>query len=342
MLRSMFSLAMAESIAAVWLAWPQISTPRLPTRFSDPPNKIASRNRENTPVQKPLPTRFSDTWNEDTLDIVVLGESSACGAPYDEWLSVGQIVAWQLQEAIPKRRFRVENLARLGTRLDIVHNLMSGLERRPDLVILYAGHNEFDTRFYWGRTPRHYADETPFPRVRLERSAWKYSPLCRLIQQTIGIFRISLQPQRDVPRPLVDVPVYTAAEKAERLHDFRTRLEAMTAYCDRLGALVVLVPPPANDANFEPNRSFLLPQTTRAERRSLPARSRPRGKPGRPTPSRGSPPIVRCSHASLGSPRLTTGWPACLRRAASGILRTSTTWRRAIATASRYAAPPTF
>jgi hypothetical protein len=262
----MFSLAMAESIAAVWLAWTQVSTPWLPTRFPDPPTKTADGNGENTRVQKSLPTRFSDTSNDDTLDIVVLGESSACGAPYHDWLSVGQIVAWKLREAIPHRQFRVEYVARLGINLEMVHNLMSGLERRPDLVILYAGHNEFDTRYNLSRTPLHYADETPPARVTLERSARGHSPLCRLIQQTIETYQISLPPPRHVTRPLVDVPAYTAAEYAERLHDFRTRLEAMTAYCERLGALVVLVPPPANDANFEPNRSFLPPQTTRAER----------------------------------------------------------------------------
>ncbi len=43
----------------------------------------------------------------------------------------------------------------------------------------------------------------------------------------------------------------------------------MTAYCERVGALVVLVIPPGNDADFEPNRSFLSPQTPRAEREAF-------------------------------------------------------------------------
>ncbi len=260
------SLAMAETIAAEWLAWRQAATPRLPTRFPDPPTTTADGNGANPGGPHPLPSRFADPSDDDALDIVVLGESSACGAPYNEWLSVGEIVAWKLQEAIPRRRFRVESLARLGIRLEMAHNLLSGLERRPDLVILYAGHNEFDSRYNWKRSPLHYADETPPARVTVERSAGDYSPLCRLIQQTIEIYRIAQPPPRDAIRPLVDVPVYTAAEYAERLHEFRTRLETITAYCEGLGALMVLVPPPANDAHFEPNRSFLPPQTTRAER----------------------------------------------------------------------------
>jgi hypothetical protein len=260
-------LAMAESIAAAWLAWTQVSTPRLPTRFPDPPTRTADGNRENTHVLEPLSDRLSDAPDDQTLNIVVLGESSACGAPYHEWLSVGQIVAWKLREAIPHRQFRVELLAHPGIRLDMVHNLLAGLEHRPDLAILYAGHNEFDARYDCTRAPLYYADdETPAARVSVERAALVHSPVCQLIRQIIGNYRVSIPPRRDVIRPLVDVPVYTAAEYAERLHDFRTRLEAITAYCERLGALVVLVPPPANDAHFEPNRSFLLPQTTRAER----------------------------------------------------------------------------
>jgi lysophospholipase L1-like esterase len=262
----MFSLIAAEGIAAGWLAWTQVSTPRLPTRFPDAPADGAAGLAENTDDHAPLPTRFADIAGDEPLDIVVLGESSACGYPYHDWLSMGHIVAWKLREAIPNRRFRLEVLARLGSRLDMVDDMMSGLERRPDLVILYVGHNEFDSRYNWNRTPLHYDDQTLPARVELERSAYEYSPLARLIQQTIGIYRVSEPPSSRVTRPFVDVPAYTPAEYAERLYDFRTRLEAITAYCERLGALVVLVPPPGNDADFEPNRSSLPLQTTRAER----------------------------------------------------------------------------
>jgi hypothetical protein len=87
-----------------------------------------------------------------------------------------------------------------------------------------------------------------------------------LIQQNIRKLRVELPPLRVVTRKLVDVPVYTAAEYAERLAEFRARTEAIAAYCERVGAQAVLVIPPCNDADFEPNRSFLPPRTTQAER----------------------------------------------------------------------------
>jgi lysophospholipase L1-like esterase len=235
------SLAMAEGVSAVWLAWTRVPTPRLENRFPDPAD-------------------------QKTVNILVLGESSAFGVPYQDWFSVAEIVAWKLREAIPDRCFDIEYLARPGLTLDKIHFWMRSMQHRPDLVILYAGHNEFDSRYNWSHAAFHYADEMPPRTATLESFAREHSPLCRLIQQTIGIYRISIPSPRHVTRQLVDVPVYTAAEYAERLHDFRTRLEVMVSHCERLGALVVLVPPPGNDADFEPNRSFLASRTTRAER----------------------------------------------------------------------------
>ncbi len=235
------SMAIAEGVSSAWLTWTRVPMPWLKTRFPDP-------------------------TDEDTVNILVLGESSAFGVPYQDWLSPTEIVAWKLREAIPDRRFVIETLARPGLTLDKIHFWMMSMQHRPDLVILYAGHNEFDSRYDWSHAAVHYADEMTSRRVTLASFAREHSPLCRLIQQTIGIYRTSIPPPRHVTRQLVDVPVFTAAEYAERLHDFRTRLEAIVSYCERLGALVVMVPPPGNDADFEPNRSFLPTRTTRAER----------------------------------------------------------------------------
>ncbi len=77
----LFALGTAEGGAAAWLAWTQASQPRLRTQFPDPPTRIGQRNGKNARVQGPLPTRFSDLEDDDTLDIVVLGGSSAMRRP---------------------------------------------------------------------------------------------------------------------------------------------------------------------------------------------------------------------------------------------------------------------
>ena len=75
----------------------------------------------------------------------------------------GQIVAWQLQEAVPDRRFECEILAWLGDSLEKQHHKLAGLKRRPDAVIIYSGHNEFAARFEEERDP--WVDEEPGNRL---------------------------------------------------------------------------------------------------------------------------------------------------------------------------------
>jgi hypothetical protein len=55
------------------------------------------------------------------------------------------------------------------------------------------------------------------------------------------------------------------------LADFRRRLEAIVAYCERIGALPILIIPPANEASYEPSRSTLPPSTSAAERQRVAA-----------------------------------------------------------------------
>jgi hypothetical protein len=90
------------------------------------------------------------------------------------------------------------------------------------------------------------------------------SPLVSLIQRGADKFRIEVIPTASFKPELVDVPAFNPAEYSAILADFRRRLEAITAYTEQIGALPVLVVPPANDAGFEPVRSYLAAETPRA------------------------------------------------------------------------------
>ena len=63
--------------------------------------------------------------------------------------------------------------------------------------------------------------------------------------------------------------MYSTAEYTTLLFDFRRRLDAMVSHAQQIGAVTVLIVPPANDAGFEPNRSFLPPGTPRGEREAF-------------------------------------------------------------------------
>ncbi len=236
--------AVAEGVSAVRLAAMRVPFPRLAARFPDPPG-------------------------DRTIDLLVLGASSARGVPYNDWFSVGEMVAWRLREALPERPVTVTDLSRPGQKIDQLHILLGSLERRPDLVILYSGHNEFSMRHDWAHGVPHYLDEIAPAQVTPEGWIRAHSWVCGVIDQTLDLIRQATPPTRTVARRLVDVPVYTPEEYDERLRDFRLRVEAITAYCESVGATVVLVIPPGNDADFEPNRSVLPASTPREQREAF-------------------------------------------------------------------------
>lgn len=202
----------------------------------------------------------------DEVTLVVVGESSAEGVPYRDWLSVGKVVAWQLRRLFPQRMFHVEIQARAGWTLEQMHLKLAESRRAPDVVILYAGHNEFASRFGWSADVPYYLDDPgpPWP-IGLAYRFGSVSPMCRLIREARDRELVAARPPLR-ERPLVDVPSHTPAQFRERLEDFRRRLEAIVVDLKRAGVLTILVVPPGNDADFEPNRSVLPPETPRAAR----------------------------------------------------------------------------
>ena len=79
--------------------------------------------------------------------------------PYDRWLSIGKVIAWKLHKAIPGRPINLNVIARAGDTLEIQHKLLCNLQRRPDLLIIYSGHNEFYSRVWWAQNLDHYVSD---------------------------------------------------------------------------------------------------------------------------------------------------------------------------------------
>ena len=161
-------------------------------------------------------------------------------------------------------------LALAGDTLEKQHLTLTHLGRRPDILVIYCGHNEFYSRLWWSRNIDHYiVDQRPSRFGVMVGTLEGCSSVCSLIRELAAICRIAIPPPANTRRDLVDVPVYTAEEYRLLLADFRNRLDEMVTYAERVGALPVLILPPANDADFEPNRSYLPPLTPRAERESI-------------------------------------------------------------------------
>ena len=236
---SLIALAGVEAASATWLAW-EHRLPDLPTRFNEP-------------------NRAGET------SIVVIGGSSARGYPYQPRVSVGQVVAWQLERAMPGRRFVADVRAALGVTLETMHKDLTRLTRRPDVMIIYSGHNEITARYESTRRIdlREASANPVLNRLYYVSLA---SPFCRLVYESVSKYRLGGRPSPLYRHQVIDPPAFTPSEYDRIVRDFHRRLEAIVGYCERIGCLPVLVIPPGNERDFEPNRSVLSATASEAER----------------------------------------------------------------------------
>jgi tetratricopeptide (TPR) repeat protein len=92
----------------------------------------------------PLSDKFLKQKPTNSYRIFVMGESTVQGFPYDANLAFSRILYRRLQDIFPERFIEVVNLGLTAinsyTLLDLTDEM---LEQQPDLVLIYAGHNEY-------------------------------------------------------------------------------------------------------------------------------------------------------------------------------------------------------
>ena len=94
------------------------------------------------------------------------------------------------------------------------------------------------------------------------------SPLFRCVSEAFDKYRL-MAPPRTLQRGLIEPPIVRRAEAQRILDEFGRRLEAIVSWCERIGAVPVLVIPPDNQSGYEPNRSVLPASVSREERRAF-------------------------------------------------------------------------
>jgi hypothetical protein len=260
----------AEAACAAWRGWAQRSS-ATSVGFQATEAPAASEVRFPAPVADfSLPTEFPDSPGDRDIDLVVIGESSAEGVPFNRWLSPGHIIAWKLTEVIPGRFIRPIGLALAGSTLESQHKALMNLHRRPEILIIYCGQAELSVRVSASRDRAHYFDELlPGSADVLLQWVERSSPVCGLLHGGREQCRTAIPQPTYGYRKLIDTRAYTLSEYTTVLLDFRRRLGAIVTYAERLGALPILVAPASNDAGYEPNRSFLPANTPRAEREAF-------------------------------------------------------------------------
>lgn len=107
--------------------------------------KIAERYFYNIKtIPNPAVDGFDKVKKENAFRIFVLGESSAAGYPYDPNAAFSKYIKQKLQLEYPDSKIEVINMAMSAINSYTLLDLTPGIiQHKPDLVLIYTGHNEF-------------------------------------------------------------------------------------------------------------------------------------------------------------------------------------------------------
>ncbi|MCX7987043.1 MAG: tetratricopeptide repeat protein [Bacteroidales bacterium] len=97
-----------------------------------------------SPGTEPYPEMFLKSKPDTCFRIFVLGESSAQGFPYRRNGSFPCMLQYLLQKTYPRKRIEVINVSMAAISSYALADFTNEiLAQKPDLIIIYAGHNEY-------------------------------------------------------------------------------------------------------------------------------------------------------------------------------------------------------
>lgn len=105
------------------------------------PQKYFGKNKI---VPSVIPDGFKKNKDSNTFRIFALGGSSTAGFPYPPNGSFTRYIKRELQDKYPSRNFEVINLGISAINSITIRDIIDDvIEQKPDLIIIYAGHNEY-------------------------------------------------------------------------------------------------------------------------------------------------------------------------------------------------------
>jgi tetratricopeptide (TPR) repeat protein len=194
------------------------------------------------------------------VHVAFVGESTMAGFPYLKF-GIPKVVGWQLEQMYPNRKIVLDDVSAVGLNLRTALARLAQLPVRPQLLLLYSGHNEF---FYEVEELATHLD-TPW-----ERFDWlfEWSPLFRVLDRRISR-QIAVRDVDEGRRFLVDRPIASRESSEKRLVRFGGQLEQLASWCERLKIDGLWFVPAGSEADYPPNRSTVGGTPTEQQREEI-------------------------------------------------------------------------
>ena len=172
-----------------------------------------------------------------------------------------QVVGWQLEQMYPNRKIVLDDVSAVGLNLRTALARLAKLPVRPQLLLLYSGHNEF---FYDVEELATHLD-TPWERFD---GLFEWSPLFRVLDRRISR-QIAVHDVDEGRRFLVDRPVASSRIVRKAAGAFGGQLEQLALWCQRLKIDGLWFVPAGTEADYPPNRSTVGGAPTERQREEI-------------------------------------------------------------------------
>jgi len=226
---------------------------------AEPSAALLTRVLDN-PNRLPLPSQLPAS-SLGELHVAFVGESTMAGFPYIKF-GIPKVVGWQLEQRYPNHKIVLDDLSAVGLNLHTALARLDKLTVRPQLLLLYSGHNEF---FY---EVEELATDLDTPWERFD-GLFEWSPLFRLLDQRISRHIGMRDLEAQGARALVDRPLASPEACEKRLIRFEGHLEQLAGWCERLKIPELWFVPAGTEADYAPNRSCLAHPPTVSQRADI-------------------------------------------------------------------------
>jgi lysophospholipase L1-like esterase len=212
-----------------------------------------------TTVPMLTPETFRAVKTPEVLRVLCLGESTTAGFPFDCQVPFPAQLRQRLSDAYPGKRVEVLNagIAAIGSYV-VLDMLPELLDTRPDVVVVYMGHNEFYGIYGSGSALMEGGSDL-FVRGGL---AVQHTAIGRMIQR--GLELVTKQPAADPSRVTLmqqavrDQVIPLGSKKYHAtLENFQRNLDRLMARCAGRGVPVVVASLVSNERDLRPFRPIV-------------------------------------------------------------------------------------
>jgi tetratricopeptide (TPR) repeat protein len=194
------------------------------------------------------------------VHVAFVGESTMAGFPYLKF-GIPKVVGWELEQMYPNRKIVLDDVSAVGLNLRTALARLAKLPVRPQLLLLYSGHNEF---FYDVEELATHLD-TPWERFD---GLFEWSSLFRVLDRPISR-QIAVHDVDEGRRFLVDRPIASPESSEKRLARFGGQLEQLALWCEHLKIDGLWFVPAGTEADYPPNRSTVGGAPTERQREEI-------------------------------------------------------------------------